>query len=542
MANWLDEQLRSLLGMTPNMADPYRNAEGRIDASAIKAAVPSAVAEDVDMATTIGNLRMQQLESIRPKAETGWNTLGRALHAASIPVSFAQGNQAYGLWAANNDPSVAKRAREQQYEDAANKSRLGIMDETLTGVGNSGLEYLKSKRVKRDAAIEKAANMIAVAGIRGGPGAKASALKDAATYLRSLGLTAEADGFDAQAAKSEGAPAAPGGSAPVPGISVTPAQPGADPAVAPALPPAAAASTYVSPKREIAARLMAVDKESGEAMLKEAEAEEEPYREGAKEMAKQSAQARVKIAAEQPAAKRMLDTTNETLGSIDREIDNLLMQDESGKATLTPGADSNVGGWYDTYMPNQPGTAASNAWASIEKLKSNIGVQVLNAMREASPTGGAVGNVTEKEWPILQNQLASLDPRMGEEALAENLLEIKRRVARMRDIAAGAYESNYGSPEGRVSADAAGARTSEQTQAPPEAPKEAERVSVAKSAAQTAMSAPEGEPLSAEILGGLKDHIPNYDPSLIYTRKGSRIVPLRQRKVTPTRGGLIYER
>lgn len=93
--------------------------------------------------------------------------------------------------------------------------------------------------------------------------------------------------------------------------------------------------------------------------------------------------------------------------------------------------------------PNMTGTA-TNAQADLDTLKSQIGVRVLTAMREASKTGGAVGNVTEKEWPILQNQLGSLQQSQTTAQFKSRLKEVKATLQRMQDNARQAYEADYG--------------------------------------------------------------------------------------------------
>ena len=53
----------------------------------------------------------------------------------------------------------------------------------------------------------------------------------------------------------------------------------------------------------------------------------------------------------------------------------------------------------------------------IETLQSNIGFDKLQAMRDASPTGGALGQVSERELSNLQAVLGSLDARSTDEEL-----------------------------------------------------------------------------------------------------------------------------
>jgi hypothetical protein len=100
-----------------------------------------------------------------------------------------------------------------------------------------------------------------------------------------------------------------------------------------------------------------------------------------------------------------------------------------------------------TYFPSMRGGDAAGAEAEIATLKGQVAVQALTAMREASKTGGAVGNVTEKEWPILESQIAALDNmKQGTKQYKEQLDRVinhsKAAMARLRQ----AYQQTYGAP------------------------------------------------------------------------------------------------
>ena len=73
------------------------------------------------------------------------------------------------------------------------------------------------------------------------------------------------------------------------------------------------------------------------------------------------------------------------------------------------------------------------------------GVETLREMRAESKSGGAVGQVTEKEWPILQNQITSLGQRQGTEQFRENLKQIRATLMRMQNLTKQEYEKQYGS-------------------------------------------------------------------------------------------------
>jgi hypothetical protein len=72
-----------------------------------------------------------------------------------------------------------------------------------------------------------------------------------------------------------------------------------------------------------------------------------------------------------------------------------------------------------------PGTDAKNLNETLNTVKALIGFDALQKMREASPTGGALGNITEKELGYLQSVQGSLDTGQGTEQLVATLKRIQ---------------------------------------------------------------------------------------------------------------------
>ena len=68
-----------------------------------------------------------------------------------------------------------------------------------------------------------------------------------------------------------------------------------------------------------------------------------------------------------------------------------------------------------------PGTDARTLRNVLTTLKANIGFDQINEMRQESKTGGALGQVTEKELAFLQAVLANLDQFDDADVLSENL-------------------------------------------------------------------------------------------------------------------------
>ena len=74
------------------------------------------------------------------------------------------------------------------------------------------------------------------------------------------------------------------------------------------------------------------------------------------------------------------------------------------------------------YIPESDANALANMLQTIE---ANIGFDKLQAMREASPTGGALGQVSNQELKSLQSVFGSLDQSMTSEQLLYNLRRLR---------------------------------------------------------------------------------------------------------------------
>ena len=87
---------------------------------------------------------------------------------------------------------------------------------------------------------------------------------------------------------------------------------------------------------------------------------------------------------------------------------------------------------------------ATNARALQSTLVKQSAVNALQAMRDASKTGGAVGAVSEKEWPILEQQLAALDGAQTTTAYKAALTNLNNQLTTSSKRVRNAYEQTYG--------------------------------------------------------------------------------------------------
>lgn len=145
-------------------------------------------------------------------------------------------------------------------------------------------------------------------------------------------------------------------------------------------------------------------------------------------------------------AKLALDQATARIGRVDSLVESIL-----------PRIGAMTAGWGGNMLADIPGTAASDLRKDIGTLQAIAGFDELNAMRASSPTGGALGNVTERELAFLQSVVRNIETSQSPEQLRRNLLDFQREVRdswqRVRD----AYEQDYGGQYAPAPSDGAGA-------------------------------------------------------------------------------------
>jgi hypothetical protein len=94
-------------------------------------------------------------------------------------------------------------------------------------------------------------------------------------------------------------------------------------------------------------------------------------------------------------------------------------------------------------FPNLPGGDAANAQAKLNSLKSQVAANALQEMRAMSKTGGAVGQVTEKEWPRLESLVVALDNAQSYEAMQEALDNLAKAFEETKGRATASFNEKY---------------------------------------------------------------------------------------------------
>jgi hypothetical protein len=108
----------------------------------------------------------------------------------------------------------------------------------------------------------------------------------------------------------------------------------------------------------------------------------------------------------------------------------------------------NTTGAVGAMIGKVPGTDAYDLRAEVETVKANIGFERLQQMREASPTGGALGQVAVQELMALQAVLGNLDANQSPSQISRNLTAVRKHLDSWRGVMrqAASGEASGGAP------------------------------------------------------------------------------------------------
>lgn len=125
-------------------------------------------------------------------------------------------------------------------------------------------------------------------------------------------------------------------------------------------------------------------------------------------------------------------------------------------------ASANTNDWtagLGSYLNLIPGTDATDLSADLDTIGGNLAFDRLQQMRDASPTGGALGSITEKELALLQSTVASLNQRQSPEKLRANLEKVAQHYQNLQSIM---NNPQFANGAGNVVLDANGVQLSNQ--------------------------------------------------------------------------------
>lgn len=105
-------------------------------------------------------------------------------------------------------------------------------------------------------------------------------------------------------------------------------------------------------------------------------------------------------------------------------------------------------GFIGSMVNNIPGTPAYDLARTIDTVKANIGFDKLGQMRAMSPTGGALGQVSDFENRLLQSTIANLEQSQTREQFEDNLDRVNQQYIQSMSRLRQAYINDFGETDG----------------------------------------------------------------------------------------------
>ena len=112
-----------------------------------------------------------------------------------------------------------------------------------------------------------------------------------------------------------------------------------------------------------------------------------------------------------------------------------------------PGLDKGTG-MTGTALGKIPGTDAYNMQQLLFTLKSKTSIQTLQAMRQASASGGALGQISNYEDQMLANSINNLDAGQSKTQFIQQIKAFKSYLDGLKTRLSDAYNQTY-SPIGK---------------------------------------------------------------------------------------------
>jgi hypothetical protein len=109
---------------------------------------------------------------------------------------------------------------------------------------------------------------------------------------------------------------------------------------------------------------------------------------------------------------------------IDR-LDEALAKEEQASGLSAASPYVRITGVPGKAFENYPGGARTAAQGFISTIRANIGFEQLSKMRQESPNGAALGNITERELQFLQDTLGAIDLNSDPKVLRQNIKRLR---------------------------------------------------------------------------------------------------------------------
>jgi hypothetical protein len=111
-----------------------------------------------------------------------------------------------------------------------------------------------------------------------------------------------------------------------------------------------------------------------------------------------------------------------TAGTVIENVDRALDLKKNGTGTS---------GFWAPIMKGAGGSPANDLYTTVDTIKANVSFDTLSAMRKNSPTGGALGAVSDTELRLLAATAGSLDPSQSTPQFERNLNNVRKMYSKV---------------------------------------------------------------------------------------------------------------
>lgn len=130
---------------------------------------------------------------------------------------------------------------------------------------------------------------------------------------------------------------------------------------------------------------------------------------------------------------QLLQTLDNQHQLVDKKVDTALQQIDGGVLNT---------GTVGSLLSALPGTPQYDLAQNLQTIKANVGFDTLQNMRQNSPTGGALGQISNMEEQLLQAVNGSLEQGQTKDQLKSNLVSIKTLLAQVNALKHQSFESD----------------------------------------------------------------------------------------------------
>ena len=132
-----------------------------------------------------------------------------------------------------------------------------------------------------------------------------------------------------------------------------------------------------------------------------------------------------------------LSSVRDKVGVVSSKIDQILESPDLDFAT----------GQSGIIARNISGTKSYGIAQDVKTVTANAAFQALQAMRDASKTGGALGQVSERELDLLEKSMGAVDPSLPDKQFRRNMKEVKLEFNKILKTGEKKFINLYGKSE-----------------------------------------------------------------------------------------------